>query len=333
MRKRRLPEVAVFGFLLPNFPGFCAFLPLPILLSLVMSLTNWSLKPSQELEYVGLRNFTDLLGVRAIGRGDPALAADVAARRGVLPMGSRWPILPRRSANFLQGRRMPQQRILAIEDEEDIQEVLAFNLRKEGYAVECVGTGEEGLQRARLGNVDLILLDLMLPGMDGLAVCRELRSDPATKDITVIIVTAKGEEADIIVGLELGADDYVTKPFLPKVLIARVRAVLRRSSRPAPSESETVRSGEVVIRPDRHEVLVCGKAVDLTATEFGILHMLARRPGRVYTRYQIVDGVRGTDYPVTDRSVDVHIVALRRKLGPVGKYIETVRGVGYRFKE
>jgi two-component system phosphate regulon response regulator PhoB len=228
---------------------------------------------------------------------------------------------------------MPEKSILVVEDEEDIREVVKYNLLKEGYRVETAETGEEGLKSARTGHPDLVLLDLMLPGLDGLEVCRRLRKDPATENIPIIMLTARGEESDIVAGLELGADDYVTKPFSPRVLVARVRAVVRRKSQAAPGGDETVRVHELVINPGRHEVLVAGKPVELSHTEFKVLHLLARRPGWVYTRYQIVDAVHGEDYPVTERSVDVQIVGLRKKLGKAADYIETVRGVGYRFRE
>jgi two-component system phosphate regulon response regulator PhoB len=173
----------------------------------------------------------------------------------------------------------------------------------------------------------------MLPGLDGLSVCKRLKQDPRTKEIPIVMVTAKGEESDIVAGLELGAEDYVTKPFSPKVLIARVRTVLRRMEKGAVGEDETISIHDLVIHPGRHEVLVDGKPVDLTYTEFRVLHYLARRPGWVFTRYQIVDAVHGQDYPVTERSVDVQIAGLRKKLGHAGQYIDTVRGVGYRFRE
>ena len=192
---------------------------------------------------------------------------------------------------------------------------------------------EEALKSARSKAPDLVVLDLMLPGVDGLEVCRRLKTDPKTQHIPIVMLTAKGEEADIVAGLELGADDYITKPFSPRVLVARVRAVLRRRAREPADGTSVVRIGELVIHPGRHEVLVGGEAVQLTLTEFRILHFLARRPGWVFTRYQIVEGVQGEDAVVTDRSVDVHIVSVRRKLGKYGTYIETVRGVGYRFKD
>jgi two-component system, OmpR family, alkaline phosphatase synthesis response regulator PhoP len=178
-----------------------------------------------------------------------------------------------------------------------------------------------------------VVLDLMLPGVDGLDVCRALKADAKTAHVPIVMLTAKGEEADIVTGLELGADDYMTKPFSPRVLLARIRSVLRKTSRAEGDDHEVVQVHDLVINPGRREVLYKGKGIDLTYTEFGILHLLARRPGWVFTRYQIIDGVRGEDYAVTDRSVDVQIAGLRKKLGSAGKYIETVRGVGYRFKE
>ena len=228
---------------------------------------------------------------------------------------------------------MTDQTILAVDDEEDILELLEYNLAKEGFRVVRVTTGEAALQAARRHGPDLILLDLMLPGVDGLEVCKELKRENKTSAIPIIMLTAKGEEADVVLGLELGADDYVTKPFSPRVLVARVRAALRRSASADEDWETPVKIHEIEIDPGRHEVLVAGKPVKLTFTEFRILHLLARRPGWVYTRYQIVESVRGDDYIVTDRAVDVQIVGLRKKLGKLGKYIETVRGVGYRFRE
>jgi two-component system alkaline phosphatase synthesis response regulator PhoP len=228
---------------------------------------------------------------------------------------------------------MPRETILVVEDEEDIQELIRYNLAQAGYRVTCVASGEEAVKAAHARLPDLILLDLMLPGMDGLEVCRAVLSDEKTRPIPIIMVTAKGEEADIVTGLQLGADDYIAKPFSPRVLLARVKTVLRRRCRQAVAEDQPVKAGELLIHPGRREVLVKHKPVSLTFTEFGILHHLARRPGWVFTRAQIVDAVKGADYPVTDRAVDVQIVSLRRKLGVCGGYIETVRGVGYRFKE
>jgi two-component system alkaline phosphatase synthesis response regulator PhoP len=228
---------------------------------------------------------------------------------------------------------MAKKSILVVDDEEDILELLRFNLSREGYQVSCSPAGEDALSRIRSHIPDLIVLDLMLPGVDGLEVTRHLKGDSKTKDIPIVMLTAKGEEADIVTGLELGADDYITKPFSPRILVARVRAALRRKDQVGLDDESTLKVRDLVIHPGRREVLVGGKPVSLTFTEFGILNYIARRPGWVFTRAQIVDAVRGDDYPVTDRSVDVQIVGLRKKLGAAGAYIETVRGVGYRFKE
>lgn len=228
---------------------------------------------------------------------------------------------------------MPRHQVLVVEDESDILELIRYNLSKEGYAVETAATGEQALLAARRRQPDVVLLDLMLPGVDGLDVCRTLKSDPRTNRVPIIMVTAKGEDVDVVTGLEVGADDYLTKPFSPKVLLARVRAILRRSKAVTVDETELVRIHELNIDPGRHEVTVNNHPVDLTYTEFRILHLLARRPGWVFARAQIVEAVRGEEYPVTDRSVDVHMVSLRRKLGDAGRYVETVRGVGYRFRD
>jgi len=227
---------------------------------------------------------------------------------------------------------MAKEKILVVDDEEDILELLKFKLSKEGYQVTCAASGEEALRCVRSEVPDLIVLDIMLPGIDGIEVTRGLKNDFDTKNIPIVMVTAKGEEADIVTGLELGADDYITKPFSPRILIARVKTVLRRREKGSQDKTEVIRIHNLLIHPGRHEVLVNGGPVQLTFAEFGILHYLARRPGWVFTRSQIVDEVRGDDYYVTDRSVDVQIVGLRRKLGPAGNHIETVRGVGYRFR-
>ncbi len=228
---------------------------------------------------------------------------------------------------------MGKEHILVIDDEEDILELIKFNLARDGYRVTCATSGEKALNLAKQESPDLILLDLMLPGIDGLEVARLLKQDSQVRRIPIIMLTAKGEESDVVTGLELGADDYITKPFSPRILVARVRAVLRRRIRETPEEDAVIRIHDLVIHPGRHEVLVDGAPVKLTYTEFGILNYLARRPGWVFTRSQIVDAIRGEDYPVTNRSVDVQIVGLRKKLGPANKYIETVRGIGYSFKE
>jgi two-component system, OmpR family, alkaline phosphatase synthesis response regulator PhoP len=228
---------------------------------------------------------------------------------------------------------MSRKTIFVVEDEEDILELVRFNLAREGYTVATATTGENAVKEIPRKMPDLILLDLMLPGLDGLEVCRTLKKDAKTAGIPIIMVTAKGEESDIVAGLELGADDYITKPFSMKVLIARVRMVLRRRKEPPADKNALIRIHDIEINPGRHEVLIKGKAVEMTFCEFRILHLLASRPGWVMTREQIVDAVRGEDYSVTDRAVDVQIVGIRRKLGTRADYIETVRGVGYRFKE
>ncbi len=229
---------------------------------------------------------------------------------------------------------MSKKKILIVEDDEDIQELLRYNLAKAGYEVLTANTGEEGLQKARSECPDLVVLDLMLPQIDGLAVCRILKDESTTASIPIVMLTAKGEESDIVRGLESGADDYVAKPFSPRVLLARIKSVLRRRGGQAFIDKNAVtRVHNLVIDPGRHEVLVGGKAVDLTATEFHVLHLLARKPGWVFTRFQIVNGIRGEGYPVTDRSVDVQIVGLRKKLGKSATCIQTVRGIGYRFRE
>ncbi len=227
---------------------------------------------------------------------------------------------------------MHDKQILVVEDEEDILELVCFNLKKEGYRVKGVTSGEEALQEVERQIPSLIILDLMLPGADGFDVCKSLRSDSRTKAVPVIMLTARSEEADIVIGLELGADDYLTKPFSPRELIARVRAILRRL-KVDDSDHETLqRVHDIEINVQRHEVIISGKPVNLTSTEFRVLRLLAGRPGWVFTRDQIVGAVHDQEYAVTDRSVDVMIVGLRRKLGSSGQYIETVRGVGYRMK-
>lgn len=228
---------------------------------------------------------------------------------------------------------MPWERILVVDDEEEIQQLIEYSLSKEGYRVQSVGSAEAALAELRRRVPDLVILDLMLPGMDGLEMCRRLRREPETAQTPIVILSAKGEEADIVAGLELGADDYITKPFRPRVLLARIRAVLRRRQTAIPEETACVRIGEVEIDPARHEVLVGGQPVRLTLTEFRVLHALARRPGWVLTRQQIAAAVYGEDEPEVDRAIDVQIVSLRKKLGPAACYIETVRGIGYRFKE
>lgn len=227
---------------------------------------------------------------------------------------------------------MPKEHILAVDDEEDILELIQFNLNREGYQVSCAATGEDALRKVNSKKPDLILLDLMLPDLDGFAVARKLKDDPKKRHIPIIMLTAKGEESDIVTGLELGADDYIVKPFSPRILIARVRTLLRRLDSNN-SSMDVLEVKDLVIDPLKHVVTVKGDAVELTVSEFQILYFLAKKPGWVFTRSKIVDEIRGNNYAVTDRSVDVQIVGLRKKLGECGSYIETVRGVGYRFGE
>ncbi len=228
---------------------------------------------------------------------------------------------------------MKKEKILIIEDEKDVLDLIEFNLSKEGYKTLTAETGEDGLGIATNELPNLIILDLMLPGIDGLGICRTLKKDQKTDFIPIVMLTAKGEESDIITGLELGADDYIIKPFSPKVLIARVRAILRRSRIKIRDEHAKLIIGKLTIDPDRFEVIYYGDRIELTSTEFKLLHLLARKPGRVFSRYQIVDTIKGSDYPVTERSVDVQIVGLRKKLGNAGEYIATIRGIGYKFKD
>ena len=233
----------------------------------------------------------------------------------------------------MNSQRTAKDRVLLVDDEEDILELVHYNLTRAGHDVTAVASGEDALKAARTSPPDLVVLDLMLPGVDGLEVCRLLRKDARTRDVPIVMLTARGEEADVVRGLELGADDYVTKPFSPKVLVARVKAVLRRRRVVAPDEQQRVERLGIAIDPRRHEVIVAGRRAELTHTEFKLLHLLARRPGWVFTRQQIIDAVQGEDVAVTPRSVDVHVVALRRKLGEAGEAVETVRGVGYRFRD
>ena len=223
--------------------------------------------------------------------------------------------------------------ILLVEDDPDIKELISFNLSNQGHQVFEANNGELGIEKAREKIPDLILLDLMLPGIQGLDVCRIIKADQETKDIPIIMVTAMGQEEDIVKGLETGADDYITKPFSIKVLLARVSAVLRRSFEEYDQDSDkSLLINGISIKPRLREVRVKDKVIDnLTFSEFQILYLLAGHPGWVFTRYQIINKIRGDNYPVTDRSVDFQIVGLRKKLGGAGKFIRTVRGVGYRF--
>jgi len=226
---------------------------------------------------------------------------------------------------------MSKGKVLIVEDDRDIAEMVEYNLKEEGYETVSAFNGEDGVRLAKKASPDLIILDIMLPIIDGFEVCRILKKEQVTADIPVIILSAKSQETDKIVGLELGADDYVTKPFSPRELIARIRAIMRRGR--ALSFSSCIERGDIVIDSTKHKVMVGQEAVSLTFTEFKLLEFLARRPGVVYSRDQIMDGVMGDDALVCDRTVDAHVKSLRRKLGKDKDYIETIRGAGYRFRE
>jgi two-component system, OmpR family, alkaline phosphatase synthesis response regulator PhoP len=227
---------------------------------------------------------------------------------------------------------MARGRILVIDDEKDLIELVRYNLEKEGFIVRSAQDGESGLSAARKELPDMILVDLMLPGMDGLDVCRSLRSDSRTARIPLIMLTAKSAESDRILGLELGADDYVTKPFSPRELLARIKAVLRRTSSPQ-AAPEVIRRGNLTIDLARRTVTCAGEPIALTATEFRLLQFFASHSGHVFSRAQLIDGAMGRDVAVEDRTIDVHITGLRKKLGNCGDWIETVRGFGYRFRD
>ncbi|HSZ55771.1 MAG TPA: response regulator transcription factor [Tepidisphaeraceae bacterium] len=226
---------------------------------------------------------------------------------------------------------MKKGTILVIDDEKDLIELVRYNLEKEGFDVIAATDGQSGLEVVKKHRPDLVVLDLMMPGLDGLAVCQQLRNDPRAGRIPVIMLTAKATEADRIVGLELGADDYITKPFSPREVVARIKAVLRRTS-PQADERQVIRHGDLAIDLSGHEVTYRGQRVSLTATEFRILEFLATRPGRVFSRDEIIDAALGNETAVFDRTVDVHITAIRRKLGPGAETVETVRGFGYKFR-
>ena len=225
---------------------------------------------------------------------------------------------------------MNRCKIVVIEDEPDIVEVISYNLKREGYNVLAVDRGDESINLIRNHSPNLVILDLMLPGMDGLSVCRQLKSDPLIKDTPVIIISAKGEESDIVIGLEMGADDYLTKPFSPRELLARVKAVLRRGPVKESQSKERIALKNLTIDVARHEVRVDDEMVSLTSTEFKILHQLAAHPGRAFTREQLLNRVLGMGVVVVDRNIDVHIRSVRKKLGDAAQLIQTIRSVGYR---
>ena len=228
---------------------------------------------------------------------------------------------------------MVKEKIFVVDDEEDILELVNFVLSKESYRVQKFVSGEDLLKGIKVDKPDLLLLDLMLPGIDGFDICKIIKNDENLSDIPIIMLTAKGDEVDVVSGLELGADDYIVKPFSARVLTARIKAILRRGKSILSNDDNVIEVEDLKIHPGRHEVSIDGKHLDLTFSEFRLLQLLAQKRGWVYTRYQIVDALRGSDYPVTERAIDVQVVGLRKKLGDHGRYIETVRGVGYRFKD
>jgi two-component system phosphate regulon response regulator PhoB len=225
---------------------------------------------------------------------------------------------------------MSKDVVFIVEDDEDILELISYNLTKEGFPVKCFTRGEDMIPKLLASGAGCVVLDLMLPGMDGLEVCKSIRANPNTAHTPVIMLTAKGEEADVVTGLELGADDYIVKPF---ILTALLKAVLRRKQQEKSLDRKPLSVYNIEIHPGRHEVRIDGRKIELTSSEFKALYFLANHPGWVYSRYQIVEEVHGVNYPVTDRSIDVLIVGLRKKLESAGNYIETVRGIGYRFKD
>jgi two-component system, OmpR family, alkaline phosphatase synthesis response regulator PhoP len=231
---------------------------------------------------------------------------------------------------------LKNKKILVVDDEADIRELIKFNLAKEGYEVICAADGETALIETRHKQPDLILLDVMLPGIDGIEVCFKLKSDPHYKAIPIVMLSAKTDETDQLVGLKIGADDYLVKPFSPKVLVAKISAILRRSEVVAahnPDDQQIIRFKGLVMNPNDFSVTLLDEQLKLTAVEYKILYFLARKPGRVYTRERIIEQVRGDDVIITGRTVDVHVLSLRRKLGASADLIETVRGIGYKVQE
>lgn len=230
---------------------------------------------------------------------------------------------------------MARPSVLIVEDEREIAELMQFNLKRAGFDTDVAHRGREALDRIRKTPPDVVVLDLMLPDLDGLEICRRIRANDETRRVGVVMVTAKGDESDVVAGIELGADDYVCKPFSPRVLVARVKAVLRRSGEVQPSSGRRLElvEGRLVVDTERHVTLIDGKSIELTLTEFGMLNFLVQRPGFVRTRDQIIAAVHGRNVVLSSRTVDVHMTALRRKMGDLGALIETVRGVGYRFAE
>lgn len=223
------------------------------------------------------------------------------------------------------------QKIVVVEDEDDIVAIITYNLQREGYTTFASGRGDEALNMIRKERPDLVVLDLMLPGMDGLSVCQQLKTDPATRAIPIIIVSAKAEDFDVVIGLGMGADDYLAKPFSPRELVARIKVALRKAPMADTRDPLRLVYDELVIDSIRHETFVGGELVKFTAKEFKLLHQLASNPRRAFTREQLISGAFGQEVHIVDRNVDVHIASLRSKLGSAAEMIETVRGIGYRF--
>ncbi len=224
--------------------------------------------------------------------------------------------------------------VLAIEDDPDILELVQYNLERQGFTVHTATDGESGLKAATELQPNIILLDIMLPGIDGLEVCQRLKKSEEAKAIPIIMLTAKSEESDVVVGLEIGADDYVTKPFSPNELVARIRTVLRRSKKSEEgSQTDRVEVGPIVMDIGRHEVFHRGNPISLTLAEFNLLNLLCSRPGRVFTREQLLEKISGQDTYLIDRNVDVHVRSIRKKLGEDADFIATIRGVGYKCRE
>ena len=228
---------------------------------------------------------------------------------------------------------MSKPLIVVVEDETDIQDIIAYNLKREGYDVLTATRGDQGLSLIQAKNPDLVILDIMLPGIDGLTICQQLRAETKTKALPIIILSAKEEESDVVIGLGLGADDYIPKPFSPRELLARVKAVLRRSTARESQQQDQIRRGDLIIDIDRHQASLQGTPLKLTATEFKLLMVLASHPGRAFSREQLLNRVVGDAVIVVDRNIDVHIRSVRKKLGTQTGLIETVRGVGYRFAD
>ena len=227
---------------------------------------------------------------------------------------------------------MKRKKIIVVEDEPDLVDVVSYNLQREGYSVLTAQRGDEGLNLIRSERPDLVLLDLMLPGMDGLSICRQMKSDDSLREIPIIIASAKGEESDVVIGLEMGADDYLAKPFSPRELLARIKAVLRRGA-PRDVVKDRIVIRDLIIDSGKHEVKIADEVVTLTSTEFKLLHHLASSRGRAFSREQLLNKVVGMGVVVVDRNIDVHIRAVRKKLGNHSNMIQTIRGVGYRFVE